>query len=115
MVNLKNLKSKLLLTGFVAGITKITMALSTSTLAEGTMAGQAGAGGSVGGGINTLMNYLTYTLWAMSALGIIAVGFMMLFQVQETILKNVMKVVGVICVIALAFSAPGWFGLNIIA
>lgn len=72
------------------------------------------SGGDPVGGVGKMLEYLKYGLWAMSALGIISVGFMMFFNVQETILKNVMKVVGVICIVALGFSAPGWFGLNII-
>lgn len=70
--------------------------------------------GSPVSGIDKMVGYLKYTLWAMSALGIIAIGFMLMFNVQDTILKNVAKIVGVICVIALGFAAPGWFGLNII-
>lgn len=73
-----------------------------------------GSGTGVKDGVGSMFEYLKYGMWAMSALGIITVGFMMFFNVQETVIKNVSKVVGVICIVALAFSAPGWFGLNIV-
>lgn len=72
--------------------------------------------GSTGvtGGMTTIFTYLQYGMWAISAAGIIAVGFMMMFNVQEAMLKNVGKIVAVIVLITLGFSAPTWFGLNIV-
>lgn len=113
---LKKLRTSLFLLSLGIATNPFVYALKKNKLDNAdtsTSMGQDG-GGDPSGGITMMINYLKYTLWAMSALGIISVGFMMFFNVQETILKNVMKVVGVICVVALGFTAPGWFGLNII-
>ena len=101
-------------------LTSITMfgkafALSQNQMPTGQqITAVTGVSGQASGGITSVMTYLSYGLWAASALGLIAVGFMLFNNVQDTILKNVAKIVGIICVLALAFSVPGWFGLSII-
>lgn len=100
-------------------LTSITMfgkafALSQNQMPTGQITAVVGVSGQASGGITSVMTYLSYGLWAASALGLIAVGFMLFNNVQDTILKNVAKIVGIICVLALAFSVPGWFGLSII-
>ena len=111
----KNLKNKMFLLAIAIGTNPLVYAMKKNKLdSADTGTNQDQGGGDPVSGVGRMLEYLKYTLWAMSALGIIAVGFMMMFNVQETVLKNVMKVVAVICVIALGFSAPGWFGLNII-
>lgn len=113
---LKKLRTSLFLLSLGIATNPLVYALKKHDLDKANSGIDMGSdgGGDPKDGITVMINYLKYTLWAMSALGIISVGFMMFFNVQETILKNVMKVVGVICVVALGFTAPGWFGLNII-
>lgn len=74
-----------------------------------------GVGGGITTGTDNGMKYLKYTVWAAAVLGILAVAFMLFNNVQETILKTVLRVVGVICVVAMAFVVPGWFNLPIVA
>jgi len=64
-------------------------------------------------GLDNGMTYLQYALWAASVLGIIAVAFMLFNNIQETILKTVVRVFAVLGIAAMAFVIPGWFNLNI--
>lgn len=72
-----------------------------------------GFGGGITTGTNNGLTYLKYTVWAAAVIGILAVAFMLFANVQETLLKTVMRVVAVICVLAMAFVVPGWFNLTI--
>lgn len=92
----------------------VAFALTQNSMPTGQTTSMAGVSGNATGGITTALTYLSYGLWAASALGLIAIGFMLFNNVQDTILKNVAKGVGVICILALAFSVPGWFGMNMI-
>lgn len=65
-------------------------------------------------GMEKAQGYLDYAIWAMAALAVIAVGFMLFNSHNDPILKHIARWVALACVLALAYSAPGWFGLNII-
>lgn len=59
-------------------------------------------------------NWLVYTMWAASALGIISVAFMLFHNFNDAILKHVTRVIAIISILALSFTVPGYFGLSII-
>lgn len=65
------------------------------------------------GGLNTAQTYLTYSMWAASVLGILAIGFMLFTNIQDAILKHLARGFAVIGVVAMAYFIPGWFGLCI--
>ena len=64
-------------------------------------------------GLDNGLVYLNYAVWASAVLGGIAVAFMLFGNMQEAILKTVVRVVAVIGVAAMAYVIPGWFGLNV--
>lgn len=64
-------------------------------------------------GLDNGMTYLQYALWAASVLGIIAIAFMLFNNIQEVILKTVVRVFAVLGIAAMAFVIPGWFNLNV--
>ena len=112
---IKKIKDALLIGGMAIASTNV-FALTKSDVPSNSSQGElSGVGGAsaVKTGIGSVIEYLKYALWAASALGIIAVAFMLFNNVQDTVLKHVAKIVGIICILALAFTVPGFFGLNI--
>lgn len=90
-------------------------ALNNNTVSNptGNTGGVQGIGGQISQGMNSGTSYLTYAMWAASVMGILAIGFMLFANVQDTILKSIIRGVAVICVIAMAFFVPMYFGLPI--
>jgi hypothetical protein len=73
----------------------------------------SGVGGGIADGANKGLNYLKYAVWAAAVMGILAVAFMLFGNVQETIMKTVVRVIAVVGVVAMAFVIPSWFSLSI--
>lgn len=65
-------------------------------------------------GFETAKGYLDYALWAMAAIGVISVGFMLFNTPNDPILKHIARWSALAGVLSVAYQAPGWFGLNII-
>jgi hypothetical protein len=64
-------------------------------------------------GLDNGMTYLKYAIWAAAVLGIVAIAFMLFNNIQEVILKTVVRVFAVLGIAAMAFVIPGWFNLTI--
>ena len=65
-------------------------------------------------GFDKAKDYLDYALYAMTALGAIAMGFMLLNTPNDPIMKHAARWTALAGVLSAAYKAPGWFGLNII-
>lgn len=114
---IKKIKDAILIGGMAIASNQIFALTKNSVPTNSSQSELSGVGGAsnVSSGVSSVFEYLKYSLWAASALGIIAVAFMLFNNVQDTVLKHVAKIVGIICIIALAFTVPGFFGLNIIS
>lgn len=90
---------------------KICVIFSVLIIFSQTFALNSGSG--VLDGFSKAKAYLDYALYAMSALGAIGVGFMLFSNHNDAVLKHVARWAALTGVLATAYQAPTWFGLNI--
>jgi hypothetical protein len=68
---------------------------------------------NVANGLNTAQTYLTYSMWAACVLGILAIGFMLFANIQDTLLRHLSRGFAICGIVAMAYFVPGWFGILI--
>lgn len=64
-------------------------------------------------GVTTVTDYLKYAMYGATVIGLLGVAFLLFAQHQEQVLKSIVRVIVIVCVVALVFTIPTWFSLCI--
>lgn len=110
-----HIKSKLFPIAFIASFFAPTLsfALNQVNLPNGSGGYGGGNIAAVWGQGGYAFTFFQYIQWASIVIAIGSLGIMLVYRTHESILKGCVRVLVVSGIIALAFSVPSWFGLNI--
>lgn len=70
-------------------------------------------GSGAADGLDKAEVWLKYAMYGASVIGMLGVAFLLFAQHQEAILKQVVRVIVVVCAVSLCFTIPKWFSICI--